>query len=360
MDEVLKEQGFQSTGCTSQECVVEAGQLLGVKNIVAGSVGKVGSIYVISLRMIDVAKGNIVKNVDEEIEGDIADVLRVGLRNVARKMAGLEPDRAAVAPRAAAPVENVPPAVSNLEQRIRAASAERQEDLERRKALKAYMKSKSRKTLSLTVGRSSLDSKTFHWTAKDSFNVVYKDMKWESGPHFGIDVAPIRYYSNLEGHSFMFGNELGINFDKNTSASSIVDKTDSLAHTTTSLAFSTTSFKMTRLGIFDNLLIGWWIMSKPVSFEPFIGIGGQFDFDLISGKEVDDLSLFTVGLRFGFPMGIRIYGKRFFMGFEREGYFGSVAMDDNLSYDAKTGKSITGEFSFESVAYWAIHAGFMF
>ena len=28
MDEILKEQGFQITGCTSDECVVEAGRLL--------------------------------------------------------------------------------------------------------------------------------------------------------------------------------------------------------------------------------------------------------------------------------------------------------------------------------------------
>ena len=42
MEEILKEQGFQQTGCTSSECAVQAGQLIGVNKLVAGSVGKVG------------------------------------------------------------------------------------------------------------------------------------------------------------------------------------------------------------------------------------------------------------------------------------------------------------------------------
>lgn len=35
MEEVLQEQGFQQTGCISEECVVEVGQLLGVESIVS-------------------------------------------------------------------------------------------------------------------------------------------------------------------------------------------------------------------------------------------------------------------------------------------------------------------------------------
>lgn len=109
MDEILKEQGFQKTGCTSQECVVEVGQLLGVKSMLAGSVGKVGTIFLISLRQIDVAKGTVLKNADEEVDGDISEVLRHGLHNVARKIAGLEPDQA-YAPKEEAPAAPVAPA----------------------------------------------------------------------------------------------------------------------------------------------------------------------------------------------------------------------------------------------------------
>jgi len=43
MDAVLKEQGFQQSGvCDNSECVVEMGQLLGVQQMLVGSVGRVG------------------------------------------------------------------------------------------------------------------------------------------------------------------------------------------------------------------------------------------------------------------------------------------------------------------------------
>ena len=39
MHEILKEQGFQQSGCTNDACAVEVGQLLGVKRMIVGSVG---------------------------------------------------------------------------------------------------------------------------------------------------------------------------------------------------------------------------------------------------------------------------------------------------------------------------------
>ena len=59
MEEVLKEQAFQQTGCVSDECAVEVGKLLGVEQMIAGSIGKLGSIFTISVRMIDVETGGI-------------------------------------------------------------------------------------------------------------------------------------------------------------------------------------------------------------------------------------------------------------------------------------------------------------
>ena len=47
MEEVLQEQGFQQTGCTSEECAVEVGQLLGVQNMIGGSIGRVGETFII-------------------------------------------------------------------------------------------------------------------------------------------------------------------------------------------------------------------------------------------------------------------------------------------------------------------------
>ena len=57
MEEVLQEQGFQQTGCTSEECAVEVGQLLGVQNMIGGSIGRVGDTFTIDARMISVQSG---------------------------------------------------------------------------------------------------------------------------------------------------------------------------------------------------------------------------------------------------------------------------------------------------------------
>jgi TolB-like protein len=91
MNQILKEQGFQQAGCTSQECAVEMGQLIGVDRITAGSIGKVGKTFLVSLRMIDISTGKIIRNVDEEIKGEIDDVLGWGIKSVALKMAGADP-----------------------------------------------------------------------------------------------------------------------------------------------------------------------------------------------------------------------------------------------------------------------------
>jgi len=59
-DEILKEQGFQQSGaCDQGACLVEAGQLLGVQKMVGGTIGKLGVMYVVELRIMDVKTGEI-------------------------------------------------------------------------------------------------------------------------------------------------------------------------------------------------------------------------------------------------------------------------------------------------------------
>ena len=87
MEEILNEQGFQQTGmCNTDACYVQAGKLLGVEQMIGGSIGKVGSIYLVSIRLIAVETGVIVKLVDEEVEGSIDEVLKTGIRKVAQKI----------------------------------------------------------------------------------------------------------------------------------------------------------------------------------------------------------------------------------------------------------------------------------
>ena len=75
MESILNEQGFQMGGCTSAECAVEAGRLLGVQKMVGGSVGKLGTLYNISIRIFDVQTGRIEKTQTKRHEGSIEQLL---------------------------------------------------------------------------------------------------------------------------------------------------------------------------------------------------------------------------------------------------------------------------------------------
>lgn len=90
MKAVLDEQEFQQTGCTNSECAVDIGQILGVAKIVTGSIGQIGSLYSISLRMINVSTGEIEQSSSYEQTGTIEDVLTKGLHKSLNQLLGKE------------------------------------------------------------------------------------------------------------------------------------------------------------------------------------------------------------------------------------------------------------------------------
>lgn len=91
MDEILKEQGFQKTGCTDNECAIEIGRLLNVKYIITGNLDKLEDLYTIAVRLVDVETGEITKSVDEDCKGcSIQDALLKSVTNAADKLAGKE------------------------------------------------------------------------------------------------------------------------------------------------------------------------------------------------------------------------------------------------------------------------------
>jgi TolB-like protein len=90
IDQILKEQGFQQAGCVNDQCAVEAGQLLGVQLIVLGRVDKIGTMFSVNLRIIDVATGKMINAVTEDCRGcSIESVILNTLPNAARSAAGL-------------------------------------------------------------------------------------------------------------------------------------------------------------------------------------------------------------------------------------------------------------------------------
>jgi TolB-like protein len=51
VEEILTEQGFQQTGCTTDECAVEVGAMLGVQFMISGAIGKLGDTFTIDAKM---------------------------------------------------------------------------------------------------------------------------------------------------------------------------------------------------------------------------------------------------------------------------------------------------------------------
>ncbi|MBN1761433.1 MAG: hypothetical protein JW863_24125 [Chitinispirillaceae bacterium] len=89
MQNILAEQGLQQSGitCTDEGCMVEFGKLLGVKILVSGSIGKLGSLFMINAKSIDVQTAQILKVVSEDVKGEIEDVVEI-LPTVAAKLTG--------------------------------------------------------------------------------------------------------------------------------------------------------------------------------------------------------------------------------------------------------------------------------
>ena len=94
MDAILKEQGFQQTGCTDATCAVTVGQLLNAEFIIVGTVDHIGRVYSVNIRQINVATGAITNNVRSDCaDCAIEDVMLKKIRQAARQIAGIDTAR---------------------------------------------------------------------------------------------------------------------------------------------------------------------------------------------------------------------------------------------------------------------------
>ena len=57
LEKILNEQGLQQSGCTTDECAAEVGQLLGAQFMISGSIGKLGNTYTVDTKMVSVTTG---------------------------------------------------------------------------------------------------------------------------------------------------------------------------------------------------------------------------------------------------------------------------------------------------------------
>lgn len=92
MDKIFSEQKLQLSGCVSGQCVVEAGQLLGVGKIITGSINKLGNTFYLSLSLINAETGKIEKASEDECECRVDDLIKSSKRLVKRLMGESVPE----------------------------------------------------------------------------------------------------------------------------------------------------------------------------------------------------------------------------------------------------------------------------
>jgi hypothetical protein len=90
MDEILSEQGFQQSGCTTTDCAVEVGALLGVQKMITGSIGKIGNLYTITAKSINVETGGLDNQISLDVSGTIEVLLTETMSQVSKQLFRIE------------------------------------------------------------------------------------------------------------------------------------------------------------------------------------------------------------------------------------------------------------------------------
>lgn len=85
METILQEQGFQNSGaCGNSECQVQMGQLVGADLLAQGSLAKVGDLFTVTVNLVDVETGRILRSASRDEKGGIEDLFAEGLAGIAK------------------------------------------------------------------------------------------------------------------------------------------------------------------------------------------------------------------------------------------------------------------------------------
>ena len=87
LDKIIEEQKFQLSGCNSDVCLVELGQIANVQQIVGGTISKVGEIFTITARLISVETGEVMSSALYDSEGKIGGLMKTGMERIASQIA---------------------------------------------------------------------------------------------------------------------------------------------------------------------------------------------------------------------------------------------------------------------------------
>jgi hypothetical protein len=91
INEVLKAQAMQSLMCDEEDCAVELGKIIGVKQLISGSIARVGPYHSLYLSLIDVESSKILRSGTVENIGDNEVIFEETIEDGARLLAGLPP-----------------------------------------------------------------------------------------------------------------------------------------------------------------------------------------------------------------------------------------------------------------------------
>lgn len=86
MEGILLEQDFQLSGCTTDECLVEVGQLIGARQIIGGRISRINDFFTVSARVVDVETGKLLVVPDYDLRGGFEEMLTVGMAQIAARL----------------------------------------------------------------------------------------------------------------------------------------------------------------------------------------------------------------------------------------------------------------------------------
>ncbi len=93
MEAIFKEQGLQMTGCTDNSCAVEIGKLVSANKIILGEVNMLNNSTIITVRVVDVAKGVAEFSTSEKTENinEIDKTVKSLVEKLTLRMTGKRP-----------------------------------------------------------------------------------------------------------------------------------------------------------------------------------------------------------------------------------------------------------------------------
>ena len=85
-DQILEAQAYSLSSCTDESCAVEIGELLSAENIIIGSVSKLGGVFIVTAKIIDVTSGKNIRA--DSVEGEKIEEMTKQVGILADKLAG--------------------------------------------------------------------------------------------------------------------------------------------------------------------------------------------------------------------------------------------------------------------------------